>query len=84
VVSYFWTPLFLSFFVGKKDGTHSDPHHDGKSASSDMLAWCNDEYSDGMSLLEAVQQFKPTVLLGLTTQGGLFTEEIVKTMHSNW
>jgi malate dehydrogenase (oxaloacetate-decarboxylating) len=49
-----------------------------------MLAWCNDEYSDGMSLLEAVQQFKPTVLLGLTTQGGLFTEEIVKTMHSNW
>jgi malic enzyme len=34
-----------------------------------------------LSLLETVRRVKPTVLLGLSGKGGLFTEEIIKEMH---
>ena len=34
------------------------------------------------TLLEVVKQVKPTVLLGLSMQSGAFTEEVVKTLHS--
>lgn len=36
-----------------------------------------------ISLLETVQNAKPTVLVGVSAQRGLFTEEIIKTMHSH-
>lgn len=36
-----------------------------------------------ISLLETVQHAKPTVLIGVSAQRGLFTEEVIKTMHSN-
>jgi malate dehydrogenase (oxaloacetate-decarboxylating)(NADP+) len=36
----------------------------------------------GMSLLDVVQKVKPTILLGVTTVGGLFTEEIVRSMSA--
>lgn len=35
---------------------------------------------DGTPLLDAVEAFKPTVLLGLSGVGGLFTEEVVRAM----
>nr|AIT70144.1 malic enzyme [Eucheuma denticulatum] len=38
---------------------------------------------DGMSLIEVIRAAKPTVLLGLSGVGGLFTEEIVKEMDKH-
>ncbi|MDR5859049.1 NAD-dependent malic enzyme [Halomonas eurihalina] len=37
---------------------------------------------DGQSLLEVVKQVRPTVLLGVCGQKGLFTEEVIRTMHA--
>ncbi len=37
---------------------------------------------DGQSLLEVVRQVKPTVLLGVCGQQGLFTEEVIRAMHA--
>ena len=34
--------------------------------------------SDGMPMLEAVKAFRPTCLLGLSTQKDVFTEDIVR------
>lgn len=34
----------------------------------------------GLSLLETIKKFEPTILIGVTTVGGLFTEEVVKEM----
>jgi malate dehydrogenase (oxaloacetate-decarboxylating)(NADP+) len=35
---------------------------------------------DGASLLDTMKAFKPNILLGLSTCGGLFTEELITTM----
>ncbi|GED23865.1 NAD-dependent malic enzyme [Halomonas sabkhae] len=37
---------------------------------------------DGQSLLEVVRQVRPTVLLGVCGQKGMFTEEVIRTMHA--
>ncbi|MBB3233036.1 NAD-dependent malic enzyme [Halomonas stenophila] len=37
---------------------------------------------DGQSLLEVVRQVKPTVLLGVCGQQGIFTEEVIRAMHA--
>lgn len=44
-----------------------------------MSAWGN--IGDIISLLDVVRSAKPTVLIGVSGQPGLFTEEIIKTMH---
>ncbi|WP_407069965.1 NAD-dependent malic enzyme [Marinobacter sp.] len=36
----------------------------------------------GRELLDVVNQAKPTVLIGVSGQHGLFTEEVIKTMHA--
>lgn len=36
----------------------------------------------GRELLDVVKQAKPTVLIGVSGQRGLFTEEVIKTMHA--
>ncbi|HEX7675097.1 MAG TPA: NAD-dependent malic enzyme [Bdellovibrio sp.] len=36
-----------------------------------------------ISLLETVRNAKPTILIGVSAQPGLFTEEIIRTMHTN-
>ena len=41
------------------------------------------EEDGGLSLLDTVKKYKPTVLLGMTTVGGLFNEEIITEMASN-
>lgn len=69
--------------LGAADGKYGSPHHT-LGASGDMLKWANPTFSDGEKLLEAIKQFKPTVLLGLSTKGGLFNEQVVKTMHEHW
>ncbi|MBO1896049.1 MULTISPECIES: NAD-dependent malic enzyme [unclassified Shewanella] len=44
-------------------------------------AW--DNYSDNISLLDVVNNAKPTVLIGVSGSPGLFTEEIIRAMHSH-
>jgi malate dehydrogenase (oxaloacetate-decarboxylating) len=44
-----------------------------------VKAWASNAKS-GISLLDVVQQAKPTILVGVSAQPGLFTEEIVRTM----
>jgi len=37
----------------------------------------------GMSLIEVVKKYEPTVLLGVTAVGGLFTEELIREMGAH-
>ncbi|MFI0487755.1 MAG: NAD-dependent malic enzyme [Yersinia sp. (in: enterobacteria)] len=39
--------------------------------------------SDAVSLLDVVRNAKPTVLIGVSGQPGLFTEELIREMHSH-
>ncbi|MCY9846618.1 NAD-dependent malic enzyme [Pectobacterium jejuense] len=49
---------------------------------SELLAdW--DCSSDAISLLEVVRNAKPTILIGVSGQPGLFTEEIIREMHKH-
>jgi len=48
--------------------------------SSRLESW---KIEGDISLLETVRQAKPTVLIGVSAQPGLFTEEIIRTMHKN-
>ncbi|WP_269914316.1 NAD-dependent malic enzyme [Acinetobacter sp. HY1485] len=48
----------------------------------DLVAhWGNAE--DTISLLDVVKNAKPTVLIGVSGQPGLFTEEVIKALHAN-
>lgn len=47
----------------------------------DVAHWANPE--DMISLLDVVRNAKPTVLIGVSGQAGLFTEEIIKTLAAN-
>ncbi|OSM96873.1 MULTISPECIES: NAD-dependent malic enzyme [Lonsdalea] len=49
--------------------------------SENIAHW--DVSSDAISLLEVMQNAKPTVLIGVSGQPGLFTEEIIREMSSN-
>ncbi|QYJ74410.1 NAD-dependent malic enzyme [Shewanella sp. FJAT-52076] len=42
-----------------------------------------DDFSDNVSLLNVVNNAKPTVLIGVSGAPGLFTEEIIRAMHSH-
>lgn len=67
--------------LGARDGRRGDPHYVQKGGMSAMHApWVNSSLSDGTSLVEAIRQFRPTVLLGLSTAGGLFTQPIIEAM----
>ncbi|MCV9878183.1 NAD-dependent malic enzyme [Brenneria izbisi] len=47
--------------------------------SERLAKW--DVTSDAISLLEVVSNAKPTILIGVSGQPGLFTEEIIREMH---
>ena len=38
---------------------------------------------EGMSLLETVKRVRPTILIGLSACGGLFSEEVLKAMNES-
>ena len=65
--------------LGRQDGAHGDPNFK-RPLAEDRLPWVNKKISDGALIEEAVKTMKPTVLLGLSAQPGVFTEDIVKTM----
>ncbi|MFC3025413.1 NAD-dependent malic enzyme [Vibrio zhugei] len=41
------------------------------------------EGNNGYSLIDVVRQAKPTVLIGVSGAPGLFSEDVIKTMHAN-
>ncbi|WP_413528399.1 NAD-dependent malic enzyme [Rahnella inusitata] len=49
--------------------------------SSELAHW--DLANDSISLLDVVRHAKPTVLIGVSGQPGLFTEEIIREMHKH-
>ncbi|QSX36365.1 NAD-dependent malic enzyme [Shewanella sedimentimangrovi] len=48
---------------------------------ANLSSWQN--FSDNMSLLDVVNNAKPTVLIGVSGAPGLFTEEIIRAMHNH-
>lgn len=48
-----------------------------------MLRSMGMENPDHATLLEVVQHFKPTILVGVSAQGGLFTEPVIREMASH-
>jgi len=65
--------------IGAEDGKHGDPNH--KRGLTDLnRPWVNSAVSDGLSMEEVVKTFKPTVLLGLSTIPGIFTESMIRSM----
>jgi malic enzyme len=64
--------------LGAPDNKYENPNH--KNFSAMHIPWVNPTLSDGMPLLEAVRQFKPHVLLGLSTAPGIFNEQVIRAM----
>lgn len=49
--------------------------------SEELQQWSN--FGDNISLLDVVNNGKPTVLIGVSGAPGLFSEEIIRAMHSH-
>jgi malate dehydrogenase (oxaloacetate-decarboxylating)(NADP+) len=65
--------------LGTGDGKHGDPNIKRGTYGPE---WVNNSVSDGASMMEVIHSFKPTVLLGLSAQPNVFTEEIVRAVAS--
>jgi malate dehydrogenase (oxaloacetate-decarboxylating)(NADP+) len=57
--------------------------NDRRTEFRNQKEWIRDEFDDKISLEEVVEQVKPTVIIGLTGVGGLFTEKAIKTMSAH-
>merc|ERR1711892_1337993 len=75
------------FFIVDKDGLISKSGHslaEMEDEFYDLSSFAVDDASmEGMSLLETVKQVKPTILIGLSACGGLFSEDVLKAMNEN-
>lgn len=65
--------------IGRTGGAHGDPNHK-RGLNDERKPWVSSEVDDGTSLVDTVAQIKPNVLLGLSAVGGIFTEDVVRTM----
>jgi len=65
------------FFVADEKGLLSKDRIDELSPEQALFAR---EEDGGLSLSEIVNKYKPTMLLGMTAVGGLFSEQLVKDM----
>ena len=61
--------------LGKADGAKGDPNHSSGRINDLTRPWVNEGVSDGLSLHELIEEFKPNTLLGLSTQKGIFDKE---------
>lgn len=55
----------------------------GRTVTSAQMRYLRNDMEDKLPLLETVKQVKPTILLGLTGVGGLFTEDIIREMSKH-
>eukprot|EP00981_Chlorochromonas_danica_P009702 scaffold2799_cov159-Ochromonas_danica.AAC.19 len=65
--------------LGVGDGKYGDPNIK-KGTYGDE--WVNKSVSDGAPMIDVIKSFKPTVMLGLSAQPNVFTEEMVREMSS--
>ena len=54
-----------------------------KDLSPSQQVYAHDNAKATKSLNEAVEAFKPTVLIGVSTQGGAFTEDVIRAVAKN-
>jgi malate dehydrogenase (oxaloacetate-decarboxylating)(NADP+) len=64
--------------IGAPDNKLGNPNH--KALNPMHVPWINPTISDGTALLDAIREFKPSVLLGLSTAAGIFDEQVIRTM----
>lgn len=69
------------FWICDIDGVLADTPDRSLTAGQKMFA--RDDETAGMSLSEVVDHVKPNVLVGLSTVGGLFSEDILTSMAEN-
>ena len=65
------------FFIADEKGLLGTERVSGLSPEQAQFARDTD---GGLSLLEIVNKYKPTMILGMTAVGGLFTEQLIKDM----
>jgi malate dehydrogenase (oxaloacetate-decarboxylating)(NADP+) len=69
--------------IGNDDtAEYGAPNH-ARGMGEDRKVWVRDDLPDGMPLEKVVEAVKPDILLGLSTVGGIFTEEIMRTMANH-
>jgi malate dehydrogenase (oxaloacetate-decarboxylating)(NADP+) len=66
--------------IGRPDGMRGDPNHRSPGLSGGHVEWVNESLSDGLSVLETIEHFQPTVLLGLSAAGKIFDEKVITAM----
>lgn len=65
--------------IGKFDGKNGNPHQTRKLKDY-QEPWVNNNVSDGTSLANTILDFKPNLLLGLSTIYNLFDETVLRNM----
>mmetsp|Transcript_14650 Transcript_14650/g.19118 ORF Transcript_14650/g.19118 Transcript_14650/m.19118 type:complete len:622 (+) Transcript_14650:485-2350(+) len=70
-----------AFFVVDQNGLIGKKRIHSLSPEQAIFARKADD--DGISMLEVVKKYKPTIILGVTAVGGLFTEELISEMASH-
>ena len=89
-IAVFLTPIALSrteqkealksFFVTDQFGLLTKDRDD---LNAEQLLFAKDKGTEQLSLFDLVKKEKPTILMGVTTVGGLFKEELIKEMAKN-
>eukprot|EP00041_Stephanoeca_diplocostata_P029192 m.855977 g.855977 ORF g.855977 m.855977 type:complete len:478 (-) comp23510_c0_seq39:59-1492(-) len=65
--------------IGRPDNVYGNPNH-ARGLSEERTLWQNDDVSDGAPMEDIMDVYKPNCLLGLSTQGGIFTKEVITEM----
>jgi len=68
-----------NFWIVDADGVLN---HD-RALTTDQVPFARTDHTSGMALHDVIQEVKPSILLGLTACGGLFTHEIIKDMAAH-
>jgi len=68
------------FFIVDQKGLIGEERKD--TLSQEQAVFCRKD-DDGLPLIEIVKKYKPTMLLGMTAVGGLFTEDLIREMKAN-
>lgn len=78
--SQFWVCSSVGL-IGVPSGKFGDKNHK-RGLQDDRVPWVRQDLDDSMPLLDVVKAVKPTILLGLSTTKGIFTEDVIRAMAS--